>query len=145
MGVELLGDRLDEFHSVLETVLLSRHGGKPVHTLEELRLLRSRFRELIKGRTAGRNGSVSAGAIVYVYGTTWHTQYLAVSDEGRELCALDFLIDAVIDEARKSEATYFSFGASTEKAGTVLNSGLLWQKESFGARAVTHDAMTGEL
>ena len=86
-----------------------------------------------------------AGALIFNYGHIWHTQYLASSDAGRELGALDLVIDSVIDEARSNGVTYLSFGASTEEAGTALNQGLIWQKESYGARSITHDFMTGAL
>ena len=37
------------------------------------------------------------------------------------------------------DKTYFDFGISTEENGRVLNSGLIDQKEGFGARGVVHD------
>ena len=67
-----------------------------------------------------------------------HTQYLANSAAGREVAALDLVIDQLITGAFR-EFRYFSFGVSTEGNGKYLNSGLISQKEGFGARAVVHD------
>ena len=36
-------------------------------------------------------------------------------------------------------ALLFDFGISTEERGTVLNEGLITQKEEFGASAVVYD------
>ena len=35
--------------------------------------------------------------------------------------------------------TYFDFGISTEENGTVLNEGLVGQKEMFGGRGIAYD------
>ena len=37
-------------------------------------------------------------------------------------------------------AQYYEFGISTEQNGHVLNEGLIFQKEGFGARGVCYDA-----
>jgi hypothetical protein len=58
---------------------------------------------------------------------------------------LDKVISSTIFEAREAGASFFSFGVSTESNGRILNEGLLWQKESFGARSVVHDFMRGHL
>lgn len=144
-GVLLGNASTCEFHKLLEEVLLAQHGVSPVHTRAELELLISRFPKNIFIRTAHAGGAILAGTMVFRYGHVWHTQYLACSTEGRELGALDFVIGEVKDEAASANAAYLSFGTSTEARGTVLNEGLLWQKESYGARAITHDFMTGTL
>ena len=64
---------------------------------------------------------------------------MTTTDEGRDIGALDFLIDHHISEARRHGKVFFSFGISTEKQGATLNPGLVQQKESFGAKAVVHD------
>ena len=48
-------------------------------------------------------------------------------------------------EATDAGASWLSFGTSTTDNGRTLNEGLLWQKESFGARSVTHDFLRGTL
>jgi hypothetical protein len=80
-----------------------------------------------------------AGVLVYEYGAVAHTQYLANSDDGRELGALDLVVDHLINHHYPSRAEYLSLGISTEEDGRVLNAGLCAQKEEFGGRAVVHD------
>ena len=43
-------------------------------------------------------------------------------------------------EHYKESKRYFDFGISTEDLGRVLNTGLIAQKESFGARTVVYQA-----
>lgn len=136
---------LVDFHALLDNVLRAQHGVSPVHSLSEMELLAARFPESIFVRAATKDDELLAGTLIFNYGDIWHTQYLASSDAGRALGALDLVIDSVIDEARSRGATHLSFGTSTEEAGTVLNKGLIWQKESYGARSITHDFMTGTL
>lgn len=67
-----------------------------------------------------------------------HTQYLANSDKGRELGALDSVIDYLL-KVKYADFQYFDFGTSNENQGRFLNKGLIGQKEGFGARAIVHD------
>lgn len=124
--------------SLLTEVLSSQHAAKPVHTLKEIELLSSRFPENIKCFTARLDGKLLAGAVVYETERVAHTQYLANSDKGRELGALDLIIDHLIKNTYK-EKKYFDFGISTEDNGLTLNKGLIAHKEGFGARAFVHD------
>jgi hypothetical protein len=144
-GVEVGPGSLDRFHELLSEVLGWRHGVTPVHSLDELKLLTSRFAEQMLLRTAELGGETVAGVLAYRYPTAWHTQYMAASPEGRKCGALDLVIATLIDEARAAGARWFSFGTSTTDEGRNINDGLLWQKESFGGRAVTHDFVRGFL
>ena len=144
-GVVVSSVTLDRFHSLLEAVLLEQHGVKPVHSKAELSLLQGRFPENILIRAANVDDQLLAATLVFNYGHVWHTQYLASSAEGRGLGALDLVIAEVIREAIEAKAAYLSFGTSTEAQGRELNCGLLWQKESYGARALVHDFLEGTL
>lgn len=135
---------LTEFHALLGAVL-GRHGAVPVHRLDELQRLAAAFPDEIMLRAVERDGAMLAGVLVFRYPTAWHTQYMGASDEGRKLGALDLILAQVLDEARDAGAAWLSFGTSTTEQGRSLNEGLLWQKESFGARSVTHDFMRGKL
>lgn len=144
-GVSVSRTNACEFHKLLSKVLEAQHGAKPVHSAEELELLASRFPDKMFIVGAWVDGRLLAGSMIFRYGHVWHTQYLASSDEGRECGALDHVISEVKHEAIAAGAKYLSFGTSTKSAGIVLNEGLLWQKESFGARSITHDFMSGTL
>ncbi len=131
------GGDLAEFHGLLAAAL-HKHAVAPTHSLQELRLLQARFPQQIVLHEARREGALLAGVLVYDFGRVAHTQYMAVSEEGRRLDALSVLLAELIGGIYASRR-YFSFGISTEQEGRVLNHGLVAQKEYFGARAVVHD------
>ncbi|MCB1471160.1 MAG: GNAT family N-acetyltransferase, partial [Rhizobiaceae bacterium] len=115
-----------------------RHGATPVHSLAELALLMGRFPDHIRLYGAYLGADLVAGAIVFETPQVAHTQYLAASDTGRAAGALDLLLDWLIREVYPDKSC-FSFGISTEEGGTVLNEGLIAQKEGFGGSAFVHD------
>lgn len=129
---------ISEYWSLLERVLLDQHGTCPVHSVEEIILLKNIFPDNIKIHTVSYEGEVVAGVLMFVNEGVAHTQYMANSLKGRELAALDFLIDHLISVEYKNKK-YFSFGISTEKYGKYLNTGLAAQKEGFGAQSIVHD------
>ena len=131
------GTDAQAFHSLL-TDVLRKHAAVPTHSLAELRLLQARFPQQIVLHEAHRGDDLLAGVLVYDFGRVVHTQYLAVSEQGRHLNALSFLLAELIENTYATRR-HFSFGVSTEQEGRVLNGGLVTQKEYFGARAVVHD------
>lgn len=118
--------------------LQRRYGVRPVHSLDEIRLLAARFPEQIQMTGAYRGSEMYAGAVSYLCGNTFHVQYSASTEEGRELRALDLLYARLIESANGT-FRYFDFGISNEEDGRVLNAGLIDYKQRFGARAVAHD------
>lgn len=130
-------DDFHGFHHLLSSVL-AKFGTSPVHTSEELSLLKSRFPDQIELYAATHEGALLAATLVYDFGNVVHTQYMASSDIGRKCGALDFLLLQLIEKTYSNKC-YFSFGISTEEQGRILNGGLIRQKEGFGGRAVVHD------
>jgi hypothetical protein len=141
-GVELRAPSVGQFHDLLRAVLNTRYQVDPVHSADELALLISRFPGQIKAHGAFLGGDLLGATLVFNYGRLWHTQYLAVSEAGRDRGALDSVIADVIRQAEECGVLALSFGTSSEQGGTALNEGLLWQKESYGARALVHDFMS---
>lgn len=135
-------DYLPQFWEVLTEVLLSRHGVRPVHSLEEITRLTLAFPDKIKLFIVLKDDeTLLAGALMFESPTVTHVQYIAASDEGRETGALDALFDYLITLTQSLDRPprYFDFGISTERGGRFLNEGLVFQKEGFGARAVCYD------
>ncbi|MBF4374942.1 GNAT family N-acetyltransferase [Vibrio anguillarum] len=126
------------FHKLLSSAL-EKHGVKPVHSIEELELLKNRHPTNIKLYIAEDNGEILAGALMFNFQSVEHTQYLATSDKGKSVGALDLLIGTLIERFHNGENRIFSFGISTENNGKYLNEGLLSQKEGFGARSAVID------
>ncbi|MBL4759583.1 MAG: GNAT family N-acetyltransferase [Mariprofundaceae bacterium] len=129
---------LSSFWTLLDDTIMKQHAAKPVHTLEEMEGLLGRFPDHIRLFTVHKDEQLVAGSLMYENQHIVHTQYLANSDEGRDLGALDFLLDYLIKDKYKDKR-WFDFGISNEEQGRVLNAGLMAQKEGFGARAVVHD------
>ena len=142
LGVTIGDASVAQFYPLLSDVLRSRHDADPVHSEAELRSLQAQFPDRIRVVGAFLDNRLAAGAVIFRYGRVWHTQYLASGAEGRQSNALDLLIMTLIDEAAAAGVD-LSLGTSMQPDG--LNEGLLWQKESFGARSALYDVISGEL
>ena len=128
----------EAFMRIEEENLGLRHGVRPVHTVAEMRLLAERFPDNIKLFAAATGAAMLGGVVVYESANVAHTQYIAATEAGREVGALDAVVDHLLDEVY-GEKRYFDFGISTDHGGRNLNEGLAANKESFGGRAVVYD------
>ncbi|MDO4160201.1 MAG: GNAT family N-acetyltransferase [Prevotellaceae bacterium] len=126
------------FWKVLEDNLLSTHGVKPVHSLEEILLLKSRFPENIQLYVARKGGIVLGGTLLYINRQVVHSQYISASKEGKALRVIDAIYNVILNEDYRNYP-YFDFGKSTEDGGKYLNESLIYQKEGFGGRGVCYD------
>ena len=128
----------ETYIQLLTDVLTKYHDTKPVHTAAEISLLASRFPEGVKLFAAFLEEKMLAGVLIFDMGQTVHAQYIANLDEGRDLGALDLVMDYLINTYSQGR-TYFDFGISTEEGGHYLNNGLITQKEMFGGRGIIYD------
>ncbi len=128
----------DAFWPVLEANLLTNHQVHPVHTVDEMKLLHSRFPKHIVLYTATLNGEVIGGVVMYLTPQVAHAQYSSATPEGKRLGVLDAIYERIMHQDMK-DYPYFDFGKSTEDAGHILNEQLVFQKEGFGGRAVCYD------
>ncbi len=127
-------DNWEEYWEILINLLAGRYNANPVHTIEEIKLLRSRFPHNIKLYTASINSHIAAGVVIYLSDTVAHCQYIATTQEGRDAKVLPLLFSHIIASVR--DRRYFDFGTSNEDGGRILNEGLIHQKCGFGARAI---------
>lgn len=127
------------FWDVLNFNLGTKYGVKPVHTLDEIRLLQSRFPENIILYVARLNGDVLGGTVLYITDQVVHAQYISATPDGKRLHAIDAIYNKVLNEDFADFRFYFDFGKSTEDGGRILNESLIYQKEGFGARGVCYD------
>ncbi len=125
--MSILGRRLDE-----------KYGTTPTHTTAELEFLANRFPDNIKLFAAELDSEMVAGAVVYQSEHVAHTQYLATTEIGRKVRALDAII-AELAEVYRGVVRYLDLGTSSENDGREINESLMRYKEAFGARAVVHD------
>ncbi|MCL1611666.1 GNAT family N-acetyltransferase [Marseilla massiliensis] len=133
-----LSDDFEGFWPVLEDNLMRSHGARPVHSLGEIRLLKSRFPDNILLYVARRDGRVLGGTVLYVTPQVVHAQYISASAEGKALRVIDAIYDRILN-GDFADCLYFDFGKSTEDCGRVLNESLIYQKEGFGGRGVCYD------
>ena len=128
----------ERYVDLLTEVLMTRHNARPPHTAGELRLLASRFPDVIRLFCAFRGEEMLAGVLVFDTPSVVHTQYIANSVAGRDVGALDLVVDNLVHE-QFAGRRYFDFGICTENGGLFLNEGLVGQKEMFGGRGVAYD------
>lgn len=128
--------KLEDFWPILEEVLAERHDAKPTHTLAEISMLRQRLPDRIACFKAELDGTMVAGAVVYVSRRVAHLQYMATNHAGRKSHALDGLI-VWLTKLYAGRVQWLSLGISNNRDGT-LNQGLFDYKISFGAQRVAH-------
>jgi hypothetical protein len=134
-----------DFWAIEEEALVRRHGLRPVHSLEEISLLAGRFPdELTLHCARDADGAVAAGVVIFATPVVAHTQYIASSEPGMAGGAVDAVIDHLLSDVY-ADRRYFDFGISTEQGGSVLNGGLVRNKESYGARGSVYDFYELEL
>jgi len=133
--------RSDDFEAFMELErvrLWDRYHVVPTHSAAEMRLLADRFPANIKLFGAYKEQELLGGVLIYESARVAHAQYIAATDQGRDCAALDALVDQLLNSVY-AEKAFFDFGISTEDGGRHLNLGLIDNKESFGARAITYD------
>ncbi|MCB0455077.1 MAG: GNAT family N-acetyltransferase [Aequorivita sp.] len=122
---------------VLEPNLRQVHNQDPVHSMEEIELLQSRFPKNIKQFNVYKNDEIVAGTTIFETATVAHAQYISANELGRQTGGLDFLFNYLLQHF--SHKKYFDFGISNEAQGMKVNKGLLNWKETFGGRSIVHD------
>jgi len=123
---------------ILTECLIKYHETLPVHSVREIQNLKEHFPNNIRLFCSFLNDKMLAGVIIFENKNIAHAQYIASSDDGREMGALDVLFAELIEKHFVNKK-YFDFGISNENEGKYLNEGLIFYKEGFGARAIVHD------
>jgi hypothetical protein len=129
----------DDFDSFWSTILIpnltSKHGVKPVHSLEEITLLKSRFKSNIRQFNVLLDNNIVGGTTIFETEQVAHCQYISGNADKNELGSLDFLHQHLIETVFENKG-YFDFGTSNINEGQQINEGLLFWKEGFGARSI---------
>lgn len=133
-----LSDNYVAFWDVLTQNLRAKYGVKPVHSLQEIELLHSRFPQTIQLYQAVKDGVVLGGVVLYVTPQVVHAQYSSATSDGKQLGVIDLLYHRIFSDYK--DYPYFDFGRSTEQPdGSGLNEKLVFQKEGFGGRGLCYD------
>ena len=131
-------DDFAAFWQLLTDNLRTKYNARPVHTLEEMTLLRDRFPENIRLLAAFLGDEMVAGTVLYVTPCVVKTQYISASPRGKEVCALDMLFPQLLTDMPGTQR-FLDMGTSAMDDSTALKLPLIFQKEGFGARAICYD------
>lgn len=126
------------FMTFEEKCLLARHGVRPVHSAEEMAILKSHFPERIRFFVIVDSSGPHAGVCIYDTGRVAHCQYIAADAVGMSRNLLTPLHWHLATDVFRNR-DYYDFGTSTEQGGMHLNVGLLRHKASYGATAVVYN------
>jgi hypothetical protein len=125
--------------NVLTPNLQVRFGVNPVHSVEEIKLLKDRFPKNIKLFTAkNEENSILAGTVFFIMDNVAHCQYISASNHGRNSGALNYLFVKLLDIYFQN-IRFVDFGIVNENDGKVINTGMLGWKERLGGRTYAHD------
>ena len=139
-----LNDRFDSFwRDVLIPMLILKYNKEPVHSLDEITKLYINNPGKIEQHSVYLGDEIIAGTTVFINKHVIHAQYISATEQGYNVCALDFLFSHLIKNVYP-DCKYFSFGISNENEGRHLNIGMVEWKEGFGARTWVHDFYTIE-
>lgn len=132
-------DDFEEFWNIiLIPNLAKKYSALPVHNLQEITNLKKSFPKNIRQFNVYEKGEIVAGATLFESSNVIHSQYISAGKNKNKSGSLDFLYHQLITEIF-NEKHFFDFGASNGNQGKILNKGLSFWKESFGASTVIQD------
>lgn len=126
------------WNEILIPNLSKKHNSKPVHTIDEISNLQQKFPNNIRHFNVYNNDKIVAGSTVFITDTVAHPQYISGNEQKNELGSIDFLYNHLIFDVFKDK-NFFDFGPSHEENGRKINEGILFWKESFGAKTTVQD------
>ena len=121
------------WNQILIPNLKQKHQAKPVHSVEEITKLQQHFPKNIRHFNVYQNDEIVAGTTVFITDKVAHPQYISGNEKKNELGSIDYLYHYLITEVF-ADKNYFDFGPSHEENGMKINEGILFWKESFGAK-----------
>lgn len=139
-GLEIKEElELDLFwNEILIPNLDKKHNAKPVHTAAEIINLQQKFPKNIRHFNVYHEGKIVAGTTIFITDKVAHPQYISGNQQKNELGSLDFLYNYLVTDVFKDK-NFFDFGPSHEENGKKINEGILFWKESFGAKTTVQD------
>ncbi|HLV46750.1 MAG TPA: GNAT family N-acetyltransferase [Flavobacterium sp.] len=129
---------------ILTANLNKKYHTNPVHSYEEITLLKQRFPENIQFYELKLDNKIIGGTVLFINHDVVHVQYISGLGEYRQLGGLDLLFTTLINRFKNTKK-YFDFGTSNEDNGKKINQGLLFWKEGFGARVCTQKTYSFQL
>lgn len=115
-----------------------KHNAKPVHTAAEIIDLQQKFPNNIRHFNVYHKDEIVAGTTIFITDKVAHPQYISGNPQKNELGSLDYLYDHLITTIF-ADKNFFDIGPSHEENGRKINEGLLFWKETFGAKTTVQD------
>ena len=128
----------DTFMGLVGQILETKYAVQPTHSAEEISNLAQQFPQHIKLLAVYHQQEMIGGCIIYLSQQVVHLQYIATNDKGKKLHALDIIMHHLINTYRDVKR-YLNFGVSPGPDAYGLSTGLIQNKESYGARSLPHD------
>lgn len=130
---------LPQLWEVVTAALMERHHVRPVHTLDEIEYLATRFVPEVECLGAFDGEKILGGVVLFHSPRVTHVQYSVSSQAGMKVGAMDLLVERGIADAVERNARFFDLGISTDPSGAELNDTLHQFKTEFGAGAIVYD------
>lgn len=127
------------WENILKPRLLEKFNSQPVHTKEEISILKQNFPENIRQYSVYQNNEIIAGITIFETENVIKSQYGATSKKGEEVRALDFLFINLIEKYKRNGKRFFDMGIVNEENKSGYHSGLLKQKEELGCTVYNQD------
>jgi len=136
-------DDVAAFWPPLERFLCEYHGVRPVHTTQEMALLKSRFPREIRMVVAEAGGEVVAGLLIYLTGRVQRSQYVfrCGGDDRARISSRLILHVASHPEYQRA---WHDLGTSVNPLTGQIDAGILLNKEITGARGTIVQSWTWE-
>lgn len=142
------GDIL-QFYNLLK-INLSKYGITPIHTADEiLEFKKSRIPENVRFYGVFNGDVEMAGGMLFVFDNVnvIHAQNLSADYRFNDYSPITYLYYSIIQKAKNEGFKALSWGISTEERGSILNKGLIRNKESYASRYqmnYTYEKLFGE-
>lgn len=134
-------DDFKSFWKILESTLTERHQSKPTHSIDEIESLKKLFPKHIRLFAAFKEKEMIGGIVTFtLHDKAIYTLYIAQNYEHQELRSVHLIVTELARVCIKEGKDVLHFGISTEEKGKVVNDGLFFFKESFGAVSVRRES-----
>jgi hypothetical protein len=133
------------WEQLLTPKLQSKYDSLPVHSLQEIHYLKSKFPKNIKLFVLYLNNEALAGITIFESKNVVKSQYSATNALGESHRAFDYLMIYLIQWYQSKDFTFFDMGTVMIGDDGDYNKGLLKQKEEFGCKIYTQDFFSWEI
>ena len=138
LEIREVNDFSEFWNDILTPNLSDKYKTNPVHSLNEITLLKSKFPNNIRQFNVYQKEKIVAGTTIFESDQVARSQYISADSSKNSVGSHDFLHNFLLTTVFKSKP-YFDFGISNENDGQQINTGLQYWKEGFGARSVVHN------